>query len=214
MNIVPPFIPNSDDDMHCVSAVFRMVLKHFQNEDMTWKQIDTITKTIPGKGVWTVPGDIMLTKRGITVINIEPIDYEALYKEGVTYLTKIFGEQTATYYLERSNIAAVIPDIPEFIELVRHETRRANVEEIAHWIKLGNLVGVTINSTILNNKLGFALHYVLVYNFDGTHFHLHDPGLPPVPSRKVMMDEFEKSFVYPGGNGGIEVFSLKGFTGV
>lgn len=208
MNPAPPFVANSDDDKHCVNAVFRMVLKHFLNEDMSWEQIDTITKVIPGKGIWTVAGDIMLVKKGIRVSNIEPLDYERLYKEGVSYLSTLYGKETVQYYLERSNIEAVIPDIPTFLNTVNHETRKATTEEISRLAKEGYLIGVTINSSILNQKSGFSLHYVLVYDFDGTSLYLHDPGLPPVPSRKVSISEFEKSFNYPGGNGGIEVFSL------
>ncbi len=36
----PPFIKNSDDNMHCVNAVFRMVYKHFFDKDFTWENID------------------------------------------------------------------------------------------------------------------------------------------------------------------------------
>lgn len=208
MNPIPPFVANSDDDMHCVNAVYRMVLKHFLHEDMSWEQIDAVTKTIPGKGVWTVLGDIELARRGVHVSNIEPVDYGLLYSEGPEYLKRVVGEQTAMYYLERTNIASVIPDIPDFLRLVHHETRRVTIQEILTLLKRGNLVGAEINSRILNQKSGFSLHFVLMYDFDGTHIHLHDPGLPPAPSRKVSVADFEKSFHYQGGNGGIEVFQM------
>jgi hypothetical protein len=206
MKPIPPFVANSPDDTHCVNAVFRMVLMHFGKQDMTWEEIDAKTKSIPGRGTWTIGGDIVLAKRGIKVTNIEPVDYDALYKEGVSYLQQVFGADTSKYYLERSNIAAVIPDIPEFLRLVPHETRRAETKEIITFLQNDNLVGVTLNSGILNNKSGFMLHYVLLYDFDGTHFSLHDPGLPPQPSRSISLETFEKSFVYHGGNGGIEIF--------
>lgn len=206
MKRIPPFVPNSDDDTHCVNAVFRMVLKYYTNQDVMWDEIDTLTGAIPGKGTWTIGGDIALAKRGIKVTNIEPVDYDALYKEGVTYLQQVFGADTSKYYLERSNIAAVIPDIPEFLRLVPHQTRRVETKEIITFLQNDNLVGVTLNSSILNKKPGFMLHYVLLYDFDGTHFSHHDPGLPPQPSRRVSLETFEESFVYPGGNGGIEIF--------
>ena len=207
MKRIPPFVSNSGDDTHCVNAVFRMVLKHYNNQDMTWEEIDMLTKAIPSKGTWTVGGDIALAKRGIKVRNIEPVDYDRLYKEGTKYLQQVFGADTTKYYLERSNIAFVIPDIPEFLRLVPHETRRASIEEIISFLHKDNLVGVTLNSSILNSKPGFMLHYVLLYDFDGIHFSLHDPGLPPHPSRRISRETFETSFVYPGGNGGIEIFS-------
>lgn len=206
MNAIPPFVANSDDDMHCVNAVFRMVLRRYTSTDMSWEEIDAATKSVPGRGTWTICGDILLATRGIHVSNIEPVDYEELYKEGEPYLRKVFGKETANYYLERSNIKSVLPDIPEFLRRVHHETRRIQTAEIISILTEGACIGATINSSILNKKPGFALHYILLYDFDGTHFLLHDPGLPPMPSRKITVQEFESSFVYPGGNGGIEIF--------
>lgn len=206
MKATPPFVANSSDDFHCVNAVFRMVLQHFLNVDLSWEQIDAATKSIPEKGTWTIGGDLLLAKRGIKVLNIEPVDYIALHHNGVEYLSRVFGEQTADYYLTRSNIASVIPDIPEFLTFVSHETRLISTKEIISHLEKGALVGTTVNSSILNHTKGFALHYILLYNFDGVYFHLHDPGLPPAPSRKITVEEFEKSFFYPGGNGGVEIF--------
>lgn len=210
MKAIPPFIENSPDDMHCVNAVFRMVLLHFGKNDMSWEEIDAKSKAIPGRGTWTVCGDIELVRQGIQVANIEPVDYVALHRDGVNYLTRVFGTETASYYLAKSNIAAVLGDIPEFLRLVRHENRSVTTAEIISTLtgKAHTLIGATINSGILNNKKKFALHYVLLYDFDGTYLHLHDPGLPAVRSRKVTVAEFESCFMYPGGNGGIEVFSI------
>jgi len=209
MKPIPPFIQNSPDDMHCVNAVFRMALLHFGKKDMTWEEIDAKTKAIPGRGTWTVCGDIELARQGIKVTNIEPVDYEALHRDGIDYLTRVFGTQTASYYINRSNIAAVLSDIPEFLRVVGHETRSVTSRDIITILtnEQQSLIGATVNASILNNTKGFALHYVLFYDFDGTFFHLHDPGLPPAPSRKITVQEFESCFTYPGGNGGIEVFS-------
>ena len=206
MNAIPPFVANSDDDMHCVNAVFCMVLRHYTDKDMSWEEVDTVTKSIPGHGTWTICGDIELAKHGIHVTNIEPVDYATLHKEGETYLRRVFGEDTANYYLKRSNISSVIADIPEFLRTVHHETRRIQTDEIISMLSKGACIGATINSSILNRKSGFALHYILLYDFDGTYFYLHDPGLPPMPSRKITVQEFESSFIYPGGNGGVEIF--------
>ena len=58
-----------------------------------------------------------------------------------------------------------------------------------------------------NNKQGFDLHLVLIYDYDGVNLILHDPGLPPIKSRRVTIDEFKKCFNYPGANCGITIFS-------
>ncbi len=207
MNPVPPFISNSDDDTHCVNAVYRMVLKHYFNEDISWEELDRITKAVPGKGTWTIPGDIWLSEKGLTVRNIEPVNYKELFEKGTGYLTQVFGEQTAQYYLKRSNIEQVLPDIPEFLREVHHETRRTTVGEIHSLLKGGNLIAATVNSAILNEVPGFSLHMVLLYDSDGENIYLHDPGLPPAPARKITSEAFKQCFYYRGGNGGIEVFT-------
>ena len=206
MNPIPPFVANNTDDAHCVNAVYRMLFLHYFHKNYTWRQIDRLTRSENGKGTWTVPGDIELAKRGLLVRNIEPVDYERLFSEGVTYLHRIFGKQTAEYYLTHSNIASVIKDIPLFLRLVRHETRKATAEEILSLLKGNNLIAATVNSSVLNEHPGFALHMILIYGFDGTCLHIHDPGLPPHASRQITIKQFEASFDYPGGNGGIEVF--------
>lgn len=206
MQKTPPFIPNSKDDMHCVNAVFRMVYKYYIGKDFTWKELDKLTKTIPGKATWTFIGEMEFAKRGIEVTNIEPVDYEQLYQEGVTYLTNIVGKDTADYYLQKSNIASVLKYIPEYLSYVHHETRRATIDEIINLLKAGNLIGAEVNSTILNDKPGFSLHFVLLYDFDGKHIILHDPGLPPIKARHVSLKEFDQCFNFPGANGGITIF--------
>ncbi|PIY70587.1 hypothetical protein COY89_00350 [Candidatus Roizmanbacteria bacterium CG_4_10_14_0_8_um_filter_36_36] len=207
MKKVVPFVKNSKDNMHCVNAVFRMVSKHFLGKDYTWVELDKLTKAIPGKATWTFIGEMEFAKMGLKVKNIEPVDYQKLYNEGIKYLSTIVGKETYDYYLKKSNIVSVIKYIPEYLKKVEHETRRATIEEIIQLLKGVALIGVEINSRILNHRDGFSLHFVLLYDFDGVNIILHDPGLPPIKSRKVSLQEFEKSFNFKGANGGITIFS-------
>ena len=184
-----------------------MIFKHFLNKDYSWNEIDTIGKAIPGKGTWTVPLAIAAAKHGIEVKNIERTDYKKLQSGGVTYLREAFGEKTATYYIERSNVASILDDIPEFLRLVPHESRKATIEEIGQYLNEGKLVAAEINSGALNNHDSFNLHLVLLYNTNGSNVTFHDPGLPPVPSRKITASEFIECFAYPGASQGIDVFS-------
>lgn len=209
MKKIPPFVQNSSDNMHCVNAVFRMVSQYLLGIDFTWEEIDKLTKAIPGNATWTFIGEMEFAKRGLKVKNIEPVDYEKLYKEGVNYLSTIIGKNTYDYYLNKSNISSVIKYIPEYLKYVEHETRRATVNEIVQILKDGKLIGAEVNSRILNRKPGFSLHFVLLYGFEGKHIILHDPGLPPIKSRKVSLDEFDKCFNFKGANGGITIFTKK-----
>lgn len=202
------FIANHPDNMHCVNAVFRMIHNHYFGQDMTWEELDQLTHAIPGKATWTFVGEMEFAKKGLNVINIEPIDYQALYDQGIGYLNSVVGPETAKYYFDRSNIASVLQYIPEYLRIVHHETRRAGVQEVIELVKAGNLIGAEINSHILNNKPGFGLHFVLIYGYDGENLILHDPGLPPIEARQVSPEEFDRCFNFEGANGGIAVFSL------
>lgn len=207
MNPVPPFIPNSEDDVHCVAAVYRMIFKHYLNKDYSWNEIDTIAKATPGKGMWTVNLAIAAAKAGIRVNNIELTDYTKLYEGRSKYLKKTFGEKTATYYVEQSNILNIIDDIPEFIHLVPHESRKATLKDIVTHLQEGKLVAAEVNAGILNTHGKFNLHAVLLYDTDGSIFTFHDPGLPPIPSRRITLRDFEQCFAYPGASQGIDIFS-------
>lgn len=203
-----PFVANHPDNMHCVNAVFRMVHQYFFKKDLSWEEIDLLTHAIPGKATWTFVGEMEFVKKGLGVSNIEPVDYQKLYDKGVNYLTGIVGEQTAKYYLEKSNIASVLPYIPEYLKTVEHEARRASLKEIIGFLKQGVLIGAEVNSKILNQKEGFDLHFILLYDFDGKNFILHDPGFPPIKSRKVDIKEFNQCFNFKGANGGVVVFKI------
>lgn len=209
MKKAPPFVQNNKDNMHCVNAVFRMVSKHFLGKDFTWEELDKLTKAIPGKATWTFIGEMELAKMGLKIKNIEPVDYERLYKEGVGYLTKIVGKNTSDYYLNKSNITSVIKYIPEYLKIVEHETRKASIMEVTKLLKDGKLIGAEVNSRLLNHKPGFDLHFILLYDFDGKNIILHDPGLPPMKSRKVTLEVFDKCFNFKGANSGITIFAKK-----
>ncbi len=201
------FVENSPDNMHCVNAVFRMVYQYFFAKDLTWEEIDTLTKAIPGKATWTFIGEMEFAKLGLEVINIEPLDYKLLFEKGIDYLKGTCGENTAEYYINKSNIEAVIKYIPDYLKIVKHETRRATIAELIEYLEKGALIGVELNSRILNKRDGFSLHFVLLYGFDDKGFYINDPGLPPIEARYVTFEEFDTAFNFEGANGGVVVFN-------
>lgn len=192
--------------MRCVQAVYRMVLKYFLDIDCTWNQIDAMAKAVPGKGTWTFPLNTAVTKLGIRATNIEITDYTQLYKKGVGYLHEVNGEKSAAYYIEKSNIASVIPYIPEFLNTVTHLSRKGTIDDILQALREGKLVCAEVNASILNHSDGHSLHSILLYDTDDKNITFHDPGLPPKPGRTVSIEKFMNSFAYPGAGQEIDIF--------
>ena len=200
------FYPNHPDNMHCVLAIFRSLFDYFFNEKLSWKQIEKKMGFVKGKGAWTFPAETELAKRGMEVINIEPFDYKRFLKEGEDYLRKAYNQETANYYLHETNINTKRNEIPEFIRVVKHQTRKATVDDIDNFLIDGYLVGAEINSRILNKKPGFSLHYVLIKRLDDDQYVINDPGLPPLENRKVTRGEFMEALGREGTNGEVTAF--------
>lgn len=206
------FYPNHPDGMHCSQAVFRSLFHYFFGEELSWEQIDKMTKTVPGKGSWTMAAEIELARRGVEVINIEPFDYARFSGEGVAYLKSKFSTNTVNYYLEKSNLLSVQGDIPKFLRMVQHETRRARVCDIDSMLDKGYLIGAEINARILNNKPGFSLHYVLLQGRENNTYMINDPGGgsdPPMENRKVSKDDFILALGGEGANGEVTGFRMR-----
>jgi hypothetical protein len=201
-----PFVKNHEDNKHCVNAVFRMVHQYFFGTDLSFEEIDKLTKAIPGKATWTFIGEMEFAKKGLKVTNIEKVDYKKLYEKGVDYLKTIVGEETANYYLTKTNIASVVKYIPEYLKYVHHKTRKATIKDIINLLNGGALVGAEVNHRVLNNQPGFGLHFVLLYDFDGKNIIFHDPGPPIIKSRKISIEDFDKCFNFKGADCGISVF--------
>jgi hypothetical protein len=206
MKNIPPFVANTADGMHCVPAVFRMLHQYYFKKDMKWNEVNAMMKVIDGKGAWTFPALTYFAKKGVELKNFEPVDYQKIFDNAKDYFPTIVGAQTAEYYLKKSNILSLLPDIPEFLETVDSQMRTSDTKEVLSWLKKDYFVLVELNSRILNKKQGFALHLVLIYDCDDKFIYLHDPGLPPIEARKVTIPDFKKAYEYAGANTAITVF--------
>jgi len=206
------FYPNHPDNMHCSQAVFRSVFNYFFNEELSWEEIDKITKTIPGKGSWTMAVYIELAKRGVEVVNIEPFDYQRFASDGIDYLKSNFSEETFNWYLEHSNLMSVQNLVPEFLNLVQHETRKATIEDIDQLLGDAYIIGAEINSRVLNKKPGFSLHYVLIQQGTEDNYIINDPGggsAPALENRIVSKSEFMEALGKDGSNGEVTAMRMR-----
>ncbi|HSX31944.1 MAG TPA: RluA family pseudouridine synthase, partial [Candidatus Saccharimonadales bacterium] len=119
---------------------------------------------------------------------IEPINYGRLQLEGERYLKEYFKPQEYEWQIKHSNVLEIQPLISSFMEKVRVQTRRPTLEDIDELLADNRLVSVYLNARVLNDKPGYSAHNVLILQKDGDDYVMHDPGLPPMPNRKVARD--------------------------
>jgi hypothetical protein len=135
---------------------------------------------------------------GLEVVDVSPFDLEEYYKKGETYLRSTNRDEIANWILQKSNLLEVKEYIPEFLRKVDFQNRTTSLDELRELVKDGWLVGIDLNSRTLNQKEGYSSHMVVIFDYNGGIFTLHDPGLPPHADRKVGEKLLLKAWEYAG----------------
>lgn len=169
-----PFYLNSIDNMHCAPAVFKALIEYYCGEKLTWEAMDKLGHSIKGKGSWTTPYHLKLARCGVEVRVIESFDYRSFARDGKKYLESL-GEK-GKFYINHSNWKEAMPYVNDFLDAVHFENRKANIEEMDRFLEQGYLVGVELNSLVINDRAGFMLHYVLIKQKQGNKYLVNDPG--------------------------------------
>lgn len=180
-----PFYANSPDDMGCMVAALRSTLEYITSESYTWDEIADILGYTPGKAAWTVKAWTQLARQGFDIRMVEKFDYKRFQYEGEDYLRATLRPEEFAWQLKNSNVMDIRALIPEFYETVHHVQRSPALGDIDDMLQNGYIVLVQLNSRILNGKDGFVAHMITIYDTYGDAYIAHDPGLPPIPERKI-----------------------------
>jgi len=195
---IPYFYPNRKDDLHCSQAVSKMIFNYFQPEkNYSWETIDKLTGF--KEGLWTWPNKIQIkmARMGFDVYNKDLFDYKKFAKLGGKYIIQRYGKEVGEAQIENSDIPAETKKIPDYLKQVRTENAVPSLKDIKKFLQKGYLVSCNINSRVLSKTKGYVGHLVLVYKVEDRYVHLHDPGLPPRPKRKVPKQLFNTAWGYP-----------------
>jgi len=184
-----PFYPNHEDNLHCALAVYQMLFDYFLHRKLSWTEIEKLSGFKDNTAAWTVTIWERMVNMGFDVRMIENFDYRRYAKQGNDYLKKYFTESAYEWTMEHTDILTITPLIPSFLHTVKPITRRPTLEDIDEMLEDKRLVFVTLNSRALNHTEGFVSHAVLVLRKEEDDYILHDPGLPPVPERRVSADD-------------------------
>ncbi len=162
--------------MHCMLAAYRSIFAYFLHRELSWEELESLTGYTPDRAAWTVKALVAFQDLGFDVRMIEPFDYRRYMREGVSYLNELYSPEEMQWFLEKSNIKDIQPQIPKFLERVKYTCRRASLADIDQMLDEERLVFVTVNGRVLNDRDGFTSHALLVIGRQGDDFVAHDSG--------------------------------------
>lgn len=190
-----PFFGNTRDNTHCYQATIRMVLKYFlPKKNFTWKELERMSAKKEGKWTWPTQMLINLQKMGFDLVVIDEFDFDKFIEKGEKFFFEIWSKEMAEAQIKNSDIKQERRLFKEYKKHIEVKKRKATLRDISNLLKKGYLVEAGVNSIALNGKKGYAGHSVLIYKIDAKNVYLHDPGLPPLPSRKISRNVFKKAF--------------------
>jgi hypothetical protein len=173
-----------------------MVLKQFLPEkDFTWEELDTITAKAPDMWTWPTASILWLRKYGFNVQIAEDFDYEAFAKKGEQYLIGMFGKEVATEQVKHSNMQQEIEFARQFAAIAKPKRHLPDLQEIKQRLDNDYLVICVVNSRKLNNRAGYAGHFILITRHNKFGFFAHDPNAKP--DRFITFEDFEAAWADP-----------------
>jgi hypothetical protein len=192
------FVANSNDDLHCLQAAYMSILKYFKPEmTMDWNEWNELTGFEKDKGTWASAGLLWFKNQGFDITHISLFDYENFIKNGGDYLLQLTGEEVGNWQISHTNMPLEIERAKKLLAGSIVQKREPKVEDIKDLLKSGYLVRVLVNANKLNQKPGYFGHAVTIIGFNDSEVIFHDPGLPPIPNRRITWEDFESAWADP-----------------
>ena len=201
-NDILPFYANTKDNLHCVQAALRAVLKtSFPHKTYTYAYLDRVTNHEPGNGTWDSAMLLFLARSKFEVIYIAKFDYKRFARFGDAYLQSFWTDEIYQAQKKFSNFATEQKNAQKLIQnksiTVIH--RSANIRDIKSLWRKKYFLMIPVNANVLDRITGYASHMVLVTKITDTTIYFHDPGLPPIPNRRASIKRFMQAASYPDG---------------
>ena len=175
-----------------------MILKYFYpEEDYSWKELDELSAKVEGLWTWPTAALIWLKRKGLQMKVITPFDYDSFIAEGGSFLIRKYGEEVGKAQIAHSNIDQEQELAKSLLLEVPIEKRIPDIAEICELLQEGYLVACNVNAFCLDQKEGYAGHFVVIKGFERNELILHDPGQPARPDRHVNIKVFESAWAYP-----------------
>lgn len=193
-----PFISNTKDDLHCLQAAYMMIAKYFlPSFDISWEDWSKLTGFEEAKGTWASSGIFWFANNNFDIKHISLFDYSAFIQNGGQYLLEENGIEVGTWQIKHSNLPKEIALSKKLLKMNLVDKREPTITDITNFLDKGYLIHCLVNAKKLNHIEGYSGHAVVLYTYIGDTIYLHDPGLPPIPNRKVSFADFELAWADP-----------------
>lgn len=177
-----PFYPNTADNTHCFQAALRMLLKYyFPDEEYSWEQLERLTHKPEGKWTWAFSGLAYMKKKGLEVIHQSTMDYILFARDGRDYLQSYFTPQNLAVQDQYTDLDAAQADAKDYIDSgVEIRNTYPTYEDLQKFYDDDYLLICYVNKK----------HFVVVYCVTDNDVYLHNPGLPPAESQRMLKEAF------------------------
>jgi hypothetical protein len=198
-----PAIPfyNQPDKSSCFQACLKMILGTFLPEkDFTWQELYEFSDKKPDKWTWPMKALINMKSLGLEVVDIEKFDYHSFIKNPQQYLIDAFGQEVAQAQMLNSDIPAEVENSKLFLEKVQFENRLPTLVDLANLLDQGYVLGINLNSRILENRDGYAGHFVILKAINSSEVIINDPWGETGENNHYPIETFVRSWAYPDEN--------------
>ncbi len=195
------FVSNTNDDLHCYQACYKMIYDFFTGNNITIKEAELATGFILGKQTWPYQGMIGFADSNLPVISIEDFPIEHFINNPYEAL-KIYTNENMLAVddiMKNSDISEAQRSIKKYMchENITVENRIPEFYDIESLIKDSYMIITNVNSRILNDKDGYCGHFIIIDSFYSEGVVVHNPGLPPYYAQKVPYEKFNRSWMFP-----------------
>ncbi|MBL8158834.1 peptidase C39 family protein [Candidatus Saccharibacteria bacterium] len=196
-----PFISNAPDDLHCLQAAYGMIRQFFEPEwQFDLEEWSQLTGFEPGHGSCSSVGLLWFHNNGYDVQHITKYDYRRFVAEGNDYQYEAIGREAADWEAEHFNMDLERERAARMVATGMWQHRAPGFEDIKLYLERGYIMKCLVNLNELNDKPGYLGHAVVVIGYSEDTLIIHDPGLPPRPSRMVSFDKFLAAWADPNAN--------------
>lgn len=195
------FVPNTDDNTHCLQASVKMTLRFFDsNFDRDLDFFDAYTgKSEKFAYTWPLRTALNAALDGFHVVYIDELNLEALSKDPYQTLLEAYGEEIASDQCKNSDMVSVVSDAKELLlsRNVEIQFRVPNTDDLRRLLDDGYLLILNVNSRAMRGAEGYMGHFITVYGYDENRFSIHNPGLPPEKNVRVSDADLNRGWSYP-----------------